>query len=216
MKDFVDDHNHPLAALDQTCFLRSHRVISDVQKEEIIEMEIVGVRKHHIMNIMEKQYGGYENVGFIDTDLYNYYHRYKIETIVEGDAEIVLRHLRAREERDPDFFFRFEADEDRHLKRLFWADSQSRLDYEAFGDVVVFDSTYRTNRYKLPFIPFVGLNQHRSTVVFGCGIIAEETVKGYEWLLSTFFNRHVPEASFWLYMCECWNVNRLMVQNAMH
>ncbi len=203
MKDFVDDHNHPLAAPDQTCFLRSHRVISDVQKEEIIEMEIARVRKHHIMNIMEKQYGGYENVGFIDTDLYNYCHRYKIETIVEGDAETVLRHLRAREERDPDFFFRFEADEDRHLKRLFWADSQSRLDYEAFGDVVVFDSTYMTNRYKLPFIPFVGLNQHRSTVVFGCGIIAEETVKGYEWLLSTFLTAMSQKHPFG---CICANV----------
>jgi zinc finger SWIM domain-containing protein 3 len=73
-----------------------------------------------------------------------------------------------------------------HLKHLFWTDTQSRLDYATFGDVVVFDSTYRTNRYNLPFVPFVGLNHHRSTVVFGCAIISNETSEAYEWLLKTF------------------------------
>ena len=72
------------------------------------------------------------------------------------------------------------------MNGLFWSDAQSRLDYEAFGDVLVFDSTYRTNRYNLPFVPFVGLNQHRSTVIFGCGIISRETTQAYEWLLKTF------------------------------
>ncbi|KAL6858787.1 hypothetical protein ACP4OV_017789 [Aristida adscensionis] len=28
---------------------------------------------------------------------------------------------------------------------MFWCDTQSRLDYQSFGDVVVFDSTYRMN-----------------------------------------------------------------------
>jgi hypothetical protein len=45
----------------------------------------------------------------------------------------------------------------RDCKGLFWSDSQSRRDYEAFGDVVVFYSTHRTNKYNLPFVPFVGL-----------------------------------------------------------
>ena len=84
----------------------------------------------------------------------------------------MIMHMMARRERDVDFFFKYLVDEHGHLKGLFWADSQSRLDYEAFGDVIVFDSTYRTNKYNLPFVPFVGLNHHRSTVIFGCGIIS--------------------------------------------
>ncbi|XP_047067091.1 protein FAR1-RELATED SEQUENCE 5-like isoform X2 [Lolium rigidum] len=94
--------------------------------------------------------------------------------------------MMARQERDPDFFFKYLVDREGHLKGLFWADSQSRRDYEAFGDVVVFDSTYRTNKYNLPFVPFVGLNHHRSTVIFGCGIISHETGEAYEWMLWTF------------------------------
>jgi hypothetical protein len=55
-----------------------------------------------------------------------------------------------------------------------------------FGDVVVFDSTYRVNRYNLPFVPFTGVNHHRSTVVFSCGILSDETILSYVWLLEAF------------------------------
>ena len=34
-------------------------------------------------------------------------------------------------------------------------------------------------------MPFVGLNHHRSTVIFGCGIISNEIYEAYEWLLQT-------------------------------
>lgn len=119
-------------------------------------------------------------------DIYNFCHRYKQETVAAGDAQTVLRHMMAWQERDPDFFFKYFVDGEGHPKGLFWSDSQSRRDYEAFGDVVVFDSTYRTNKYNLPFVPFVGLNQHRGTVIFGCGIISHETGEAYEWMLRTF------------------------------
>jgi zinc finger SWIM domain-containing protein 3 len=44
-----------------------------------------------------------------------------------------------------------------------------------FGDVVISDNTYMTNKHNLPFVPFVGLNHHVNIVIFGCGIIAHET-----------------------------------------
>ena len=70
--------------------------------------------------------------------------------------------------------------------RTFWSDAQSQMDYGVFGDVVVFDSTYRVNRYNLPFVPFIGVNHHWSTVVFGCGILSDETILSYVWLLEAF------------------------------
>jgi zinc finger SWIM domain-containing protein 3 len=72
------------------------------------------------------------------------------------------------------------------MKGLLWYDCQCRLDYAAFGDVVVFDSTYKMNRYNLPLVPFVGVNHHGSTVLFACGIIAQETIESYVWMLRTF------------------------------
>jgi hypothetical protein len=84
------------------------------------------------------------------------------------------------------FFFKYSMDCEGRLKNLIWSDSQSQIDYDAFGDVVIFDSTYQVNRHNLPFVPFIGVNHHWGTVVFASGIILEETVGSYVWLLQAF------------------------------
>jgi len=109
------------------------------------------------------------------------------------DAQTVIRYLRERERRDADFFFRSFTDDQGHLLGLFWCDTQCLLDYAAFGDVVVFDSTYKTNRYNLPLVPFVGVNHHKRTVLFGCGIISHENKNSYEWLLRTFSDANIQK-----------------------
>jgi zinc finger SWIM domain-containing protein 3 len=83
-------------------------------------------------------------------------------------------------------FFEYIVDGEGHLKGLFWCDSQCLLDYEAFGDVFVFDSTYKTNRYNLPLVPFVWVNHHRNIVIFRCVIISHDNIESYVWMLHTF------------------------------
>ncbi|XP_044361970.1 protein FAR1-RELATED SEQUENCE 5 [Triticum aestivum] len=135
---------------------------------------------------MEKQHGGYDKVGCVSRDLYNFIAEYKKQRIEGFDAQYMLNYMAAQEERDSEFFYRYSTDSEGHLQNLFWSDAQWRLDYDAFGGVVVFDSTYRVNKYNLPFVPFIGLNHHRSTVVFGVGIVSDETVASYKWLLHSF------------------------------
>jgi zinc finger SWIM domain-containing protein 3 len=53
------------------------------------------------------------------------------------------------------------------------------LDYVTFRDVVIFDSTYKMNRYNLSLVPFVGVNHHGSIVLFACGTISHETIESY-------------------------------------
>ncbi|WVZ83256.1 hypothetical protein U9M48_030422 [Paspalum notatum var. saurae] len=132
------------------------------------------------------RYGGYGEVGIVRKDAYNFYSRYKRKRIEKGDAMAALGLMQKRQSVDPDFYYEYQIDCDGHLKNMFWCDSQSRMDYRAFSDVVVFDSTYRTNKYKMPFVPFVGLNHHRKTTVFGCGIVSDEGVASYVWMLSAF------------------------------
>ncbi len=74
---------------------------------------------------MEKNHGGYDKVGFVMRDLYNFFARYKKKRFKGRDADLVVNHLMAQQEQDPYFFFRYSIDEKGRLRNLFWADSQS-------------------------------------------------------------------------------------------
>jgi hypothetical protein len=59
------------------------------------------------------------------------------------------------------FYFAIDFDDDGRLENIFWADARNRVAYEDFGDVITFDTMYLTNKYKMPFAPFVEVNHHR-------------------------------------------------------
>jgi len=47
------------------------------------------------------------------------------------------------------FFNKFKLYKDDCLMCFFWRDSQMKCDYLLFGDLLVFDTTYRTNHYEI-------------------------------------------------------------------
>jgi len=58
------------------------------------------------------------------------------------------------------------------------------MSYGYFNEVVVFDTTYKTNGYSLPFAPFVGENDHRQSIRPGGALIANETEESFTWLFT--------------------------------
>ncbi|XP_058211703.1 protein FAR1-RELATED SEQUENCE 5-like [Rhododendron vialii] len=75
-----------------------------------------------------------------------------------------------------------EKDDEMRLTHCFWADATTRKSYQYFGDVVVFDTTYNPNRYRMIFTPILGVNHHRQTTLFGCGLLSDESSESFEWL----------------------------------
>ena len=59
-------------------------------------------------------------------------------------------------------------------------------DYKLFGDLVVFDTTYRTNKYDIICAPFIGMNHHSKNGMFGCGFLLNEKIDSLIWLFHTF------------------------------
>ena len=59
-------------------------------------------------------------------------------------------------------------------------------DYEVYGDVVCFDTTYRKLNDGRPFGLLVGLNNHKKTIIFGAALLYDETVESFIWLFNTF------------------------------
>ena len=87
--------------------------------------------------------------------------------------------------------------DDRYPRNIFWADGRSRDAYTKFRDVVVFDVTYMTNKFKMPFAPFTGVNHHGQSILFGGALLENEKEETFEWLFEHFlkcmFNKY-PKA----------------------
>ncbi|KAK9065202.1 hypothetical protein SSX86_016585 [Deinandra increscens subsp. villosa] len=49
---------------------------------------------------------------------------------------------------------------------------------------------YGKPRYKMIFVPFTGVDHHKRCVTFGAGLICDETIESYVWLLETFVKCH--------------------------
>ncbi|XP_050387392.1 protein FAR1-RELATED SEQUENCE 9-like [Argentina anserina] len=61
-----------------------------------------------------------------------------------------------------------------------------KVDYDYFGGVVCFDTTYRKNKEGRPFAMFVGVNNHKQTLIFGAALLYDETTETFRWLFDTF------------------------------
>ncbi|XP_022853518.1 protein FAR-RED IMPAIRED RESPONSE 1-like isoform X2 [Olea europaea var. sylvestris] len=101
----------------------------------------------------------------------------------DGDAQVMVEFLLHMQDKNPNFFYAIDLNQDRRLKNVFWVDAKSRLDYESFGDVVFFDTTYKKNESKLPFVPFIGMNNHFQLLLLGCGLLGDQTKSTYGWLI---------------------------------
>ncbi|KAL4299700.1 hypothetical protein AHAS_Ahas17G0127100 [Arachis hypogaea] len=83
------------------------------------------------------------------------------------------------------FFFEIGVDENHSLRNVFWADARCRAAWEYFGDVVTFDTTYKTNRYDMSFGYFVGVNHHGMSTLLGCTLLRNKDTRTFQWLFCT-------------------------------
>ncbi|KAK4486595.1 hypothetical protein RD792_006846, partial [Penstemon davidsonii] len=166
---FEPQNNHPLETSDTSHRLRCNRF-----------------RPSHVMDFVEKLGGGSASGVFNRKDGYNYLNSQRLKRIEGGDVNTVLGLLEGMKLKDESLRFKYTVDGNGALTRLFWCDGMSRAEYEQFGDVVLFDSTYKINIYRFPIVLFSGVNCHLCTCIFGIAILYSETIESYRWLLQTF------------------------------
>ncbi|XP_041010117.1 protein FAR-RED IMPAIRED RESPONSE 1-like [Juglans microcarpa x Juglans regia] len=129
--------------------------------------------------------GGYENVTFGEKECRNYIDKARRLRLGVGSGVALCNYFEDMQKRNPEFYYKIDVDNEMWLKNVFWADAQSRVVYESFGDVITFDTTYFTNAYKMPFAPFVGVNHHGQSILLGCGLISNEDANTFEWLFQS-------------------------------
>jgi hypothetical protein len=87
---------------------------------------------------------------------------------------------------DPKFVDNFHIDKDGRIRALMWTSGKSRMQYKHFGDAITFYTTYRTNRYDMPFGLFVGVNNYFQSIILGGVLMTNETIEAFEWVFSEF------------------------------
>ncbi|XP_072066931.1 protein FAR1-RELATED SEQUENCE 8-like [Arachis hypogaea] len=92
-------------------------------------------------------------------------------------------YLEGKAAADPMSMARYNLTEEGMLENMFWVDGPSRVHFQHFGDVVAFDSTYKKNKYNRPLVIFSGSNNHKQTTIFGFGLVLDETIGSYKWML---------------------------------
>ncbi|XP_076915361.1 protein FAR-RED IMPAIRED RESPONSE 1-like [Bidens hawaiensis] len=109
-----------------------------------------------------------------------YYKRRKRPTIRCG--------FRAQKSCCDDYSFENTVNNNGELDRLFWADEILKKNYLAFGDITSFVATFKTNKYKMVFVPFTAIDNHYRNVTVGSGLLSSESIESYSWLLKVFLD----------------------------
>lgn len=102
----------------------------------------------------------------------------------EGDVQLMLETFMQMQGSNPNFFYAVDLDHEKLLRSVFWVDAKGRLDYKNFCDVVLFDTFYIKNKYKVPLVPIVGVNHHFQYILLGCALMGEGT-STFVWLTQT-------------------------------
>ncbi len=185
---FVPEHNHNLATRSQAHQLRSQRKINEAQVASIEVAKSIGISTKAAIDLMAKQACGFENLGFTRVDMKNKLYSKRSLQTKQGDTGGVLEYMEKKASEDVKFFYSIQVDEDDLITNIFWADSKMVADYEDFGDVVCFDTTYRKLDDGRPFGLLVGVNNHKKTTIFGAALLYDETANSFVWLFKTFLN----------------------------
>ncbi|XP_041995700.1 protein FAR1-RELATED SEQUENCE 5-like [Salvia splendens] len=183
---FVEEHNHDLCDPEKSYMFRCFRQMSNIQQTQVDVAQSCGLAPKKIIDVMAKEAGGIQHLGFTHIDLKNYLRTKRTLEIKQGDSGGVLQYLQRMISEDPHFYYAIQLDEEDLITNIFWTDGRMIQDFGHFGDVVCFDTTYRKHRDGRPIALFVGVNHHKQTTVFGVALLYDETIETFEWFFDAF------------------------------
>ncbi|KAL5827486.1 hypothetical protein ACOSQ3_019326 [Xanthoceras sorbifolium] len=153
VKEFVTEHSHNL---------------TNSNMSTVHSLKSVRVKTSQVMDHMVDQADGYASVDHTKKDLHNRIDAERRTLFSDSDVDAIIGYMTAKSKLDIEFFYDYQLNKDGTLGNLFWADSMSHNDYRIFDDILCFNTTYKTNAYRMPLVIFVG------------------TIETYSWILKTF------------------------------
>ena len=182
---FYEGHTHLLATPKKRHMLKSNSRVKSVHRTLFKSYTRANVGPSRAHRYMKEQVGGFEHVGCSKQAFKNFQRDLKAY-IKDSDAHMFVDNFKRKKEVNKSFYYAYELDDEQRLKHVFGADGISRRNYALYGDVVPFDTTFDTNRYKMIFAPFTGVDNHRHCVTFGAAFLGDEKSESFIWLFEKF------------------------------
>ncbi|XP_008454179.2 protein FAR1-RELATED SEQUENCE 6-like [Cucumis melo] len=175
------DHNHLINPTSGK-FYKSHKNLG-VGTKRLLQLD--SVEEVQKVRLFQTVVIDADHNGYLDVDEGAFGNRVDNSNqlkLNEGDALAIEDFLCQAQLTDSNFFYVLDLNEKGSLRNLFWVSSRSRAAYTYFSDVVYIDTSCLANKYQVPLVLIIGINHHGHCVLFGCGLLAMETVESYIWL----------------------------------
>ncbi|XP_072969163.1 protein FAR1-RELATED SEQUENCE 11-like isoform X1 [Typha angustifolia] len=183
---FSNVHNHELLDSDEVRHLPAYRNISAVDRERILFLAKAGCTVNLIMRALEMEKGVKPGqLTFTERDLRNFLQASK-NINHENEGVELLKVCKARKEKVPEFCYEFTLDANDKLEHIVWSYPESIRAYKVFGDVVVFDTSYRLYAYDRPVGVWFGMDNYGNTIFFACVLLQDERPSSFKWALLSF------------------------------
>ena len=98
-----------------------------------------------------------------------------------GEFKLLLAWL--EEEQDAQrAYARYDTTEDREVCRVMYMARDMRYNFERNGQVLIMDTTHKTNRFGWPLLLVCGINEHFNTVILAVALFSHSTTESFEWV----------------------------------
>jgi zinc finger SWIM domain-containing protein 3 len=178
---FIENHNHDLSPNKSRHFATFRRISTNIRRRLLIN-DNTSVRVNSSIKSFIVETGGYENVTYNEKDIHNFLDKERRLKCREGDGQDLHDYFVRMQGKNSNFYHVLDLDDELRVRNVFWVDARSRAAYESFHDVITFDTTYLTNKYDMPFAPFIGINHHGESIILGCGLLSGEYTYSFVWV----------------------------------
>ena len=176
---------HKLREPELMKYAPSIRKLDSAAKADILELTRASTPVMCVLRLLRMRY---PDKVFLSSDVYNYISKLKKDrkdNPTQSDAGELIA-LLSKKKAESDYFFDFQLDSDHRLKSVFWSSPVQILLARRFCDVLIFDNTYKTNRWNMPLAIFCIVDEFNRTRIVGVGLVSDETEESFAWVLEAF------------------------------
>jgi hypothetical protein len=176
LSTIITDHNHPL----YPNLVRASALSSD-EARLAIEMKRSGCGVPAIRDFILQRRLETGKIGiFVAKDLHNFFSRKLPRPSPDEDMLVMFNLLQQHSTQVVT-----DVDSSNRMTKIVFTFQYGLKMMKEFGDIILFDSTFKTNRFNFNAILFIGIDSNYKTFVLGGAIVDEETAECYDFVLST-------------------------------